>query len=856
MDLVAQIHEKERQAEAQAAADKKAKARNTMIKIIIALVLLAIAGYAGFAFFQSTTYKGGLEEAREKVAVGNASDVTEGLEAISGHPAGHHPTEALAALIVAEGVIVGTHTPDELSAAVSTAQGSVGGGGIHLKVVGVFEGGKAKDQAAADLAAAKGILAMVTGEAFDAAGTENATAGFATPFLILNGTDYVASRDGASMPEGAGAVGQAAGAMLEFRGGDAKLALDHVTEARQTYPAHMGLQLEEVLFCSLLGSCSASDADGLAALLLSGELGELGPYWTTRAHLVRAAAKAHDEEMEEARKHLADAAAAVPTWDRSDAELIAELGLQIGALDPLDPMMERLGKTMEPEKPIYDAWKFLADDDPKAALKATAELDQSDPRVSAVQAFALVDAGRGKEAGPWLERANLGSLLASVHVARIRADHQAQPKPEPPAPDPKADPKAEPPKAPKDEAPVDKWLEEIDTIEDETPWAYRVYTVEGILHVRKGDKDSAGKAKKAFKRAIDREYKPAIAAKALADVDRDAAGTSDKKRDAILELYKNAAEWAPNQTMYTIAYATYLAELGNTSKAFDLLEPVAGEADIGPAPRLLAADLAMLEANRKNEAPAADVRKWIETAASEQAMWVDTKRRFITYDTLAAGEDKTKLATVAAEGRTAVSQLPKEVELRLAASEPFRRMRDKDSAESIIRGGLSKAPEARRGILQVKLAQLTGVGSKAKKRRASGQAWTGWKALLLDPDTAAWDVLWAGDFTSDLWMDLANESGALAVARDLTKRLPKSARAWVVRGNIQLRTDNTKYACESAKTATELDDKLASAWALQGACDAASKRSDEAKKAYDKAIELAKGTGEETKFRRALKKID
>jgi Flp pilus assembly protein TadD len=117
------------------------------------------------------------------------------------------------------------------------------------------------------------------------------------------------------------------------------------------------------------------------------------------------------------------------------------------------------------------------------------------------------------------------------------------------------------------------------------------------------------------------------------------------------------------------------------------------------------------------------------------------------------------------------------------------------------------------------------------------------------------ELLDAAELTTGLWLRHGKPKVAASIARDLTSRLASHSDAWTIRAATELRANKSAEALQSAERALDLDDANPRAHELHGHCLLRFGYKDRARKAYERAIDLAKGTPQEESFRENLGRL-
>jgi Flp pilus assembly protein TadD len=137
---------------------------------------------------------------------------------------------------------------------------------------------------------------------------------------------------------------------------------------------------------------------------------------------------------------------------------------------------------------------------------------------------------------------------------------------------------------------------------------------------------------------------------------------------------------------------------------------------------------------------------------------------------------------------------------------------------------------------------------------AAPRARSAWLRML-DEDRPASELLVAADLATKLWVRQENKRIAIAIAEQLTTRLPYHAEAWTIRARTELGTGEASAARTSADRAIELDPDNPRAHEIRGHCLLRFGQKDKARAAYERAVELVAGTRAEKEYRENLRRL-
>jgi tetratricopeptide (TPR) repeat protein len=512
----------------------------------------------------------------------------------------------------------------------------------------------------------------------------------------------------------------------------------------------------------------------------------------------------------------------LPAWDRLSRRLAIQSALEAGDASRIAAWVEA-SPLPAAEGDIYRAWAVLVEGDVMEALRRLAELPQSDPWVGYLQALALVEQGRFAEAAAWIDRTE--KLLPGrleIEVARARVELRL------------GDKKVA--------------LRKLEALAQEEARAPRAWTGLGEAHLLQepgeGTPDLA-EARKALRRAIEREPRPAEATLLLAELWDRRRGKDPKAELEGLALYEKAAAANPHLPRYREALALYLADIGFSSRAREQMEAVIDEPGVGYALVLRLVQIRAEAGERFDPEP--QLAEALERGAPPQ----DVTRLRARID-LDSG-DKARVATAQAALTTLLAQYPQDVEARVLYARTFLEQFDRKASESAIRKGLAAVDgQNKDGRLLWAWSELE---SRAGKRRiAAPRARRAWLGMLAEnrPPTELLDV---ADLATRLWLRLGKERTALVIAKQLTDRLGYHAQAWTLRARTELGAGEAASARESAQRAIELDDASPRAHEILGHALLRYGLKDRAREEYERALELVKGTRLEAEYRQNLRRL-
>ena len=609
-------------------------------------------------------------------------------------------------------------------------------------------------------------------------------------------------------------------ARLVFESGEPERALEILAEARQRAAEHVGLAADEVLYNALVGQRYGGVAD-IADQLLEGF--KLSARDRAHARLARAVVHVHAGEAQKGAELLSLAWPDLPRWEARARGVALDTALLAGDAKLTREILDA-GDVAPTETEIYRAWLRLIEGDVMGSLNDLAKLPQAEPKVALLQGLALVEQARWTEADPWLERAD--KLLPGridVEVARARVEVHI--------------------------GDAEQALRKLEALAEEEPYAPRAWTGlgEAILAVhRQGKGRSRREAERTFQKAIDRERLPAEAAMLLGEVLDEQRAQDGSSAKAALEAFERAVAINDQLPRYRARLGLYLFELGWPERALRELQSVIERPGIRWTAVLGLIRVQTELAERKGEAPpdmAELFEKATELGAPQRELSLERARV-----ALASGEGHLQKAL--ATSGSLVDADPADVEARILLARTLMAKFDSKEAIRILRRGINETKEP--GRLYLEWASIE--SRKKGKRSSVYRARNAWKEML-EENQPPRILLAAGDDVSRIYQRGKEEKQGLVLGRELTERAPYHSDAWRIRAELQLRAGNTSDAISSSQRSIELDDGNMLAHEIRGHCLVRFGRRDEAKEAYEKALELGKGTSEETRLRENLRRL-
>lgn len=807
-DLIEDIHRQHRRRIIKRAAQ--------LASLAIALLLLGVA----FKVFADRRARAqALEAARSHAVQGTLAELDVAAEVLSAsleHDPDHGPTLAARGLLAAIRVLEFGQDPGEAGDAVAAMP---------------------QGEPAADVAA--GILAFAAGDVDAAAGSvpdaELEVEGIAgDPGAYLAGWVAVARAD--EEPErlevALSRVAEALEAepthvalrrlyarMLVYAG-RVDDALVELAKARDLARSHVGLAADEALYNAQL----RQELNGVASVadqLLASDVPGLTARDRAHARLARAVVHVHSGERAEGLKQLDEAWPDLAAWDRLDRRLAIVTALEAGDGSRIEAWSEEAGLP-EDEVATDLAWAELLQGDVMRALADLAKLPQEHPRVAYLQALALVEQGRWSEALPWIERTD--KLLpgrVEIEVARARAELHTG-----------------------DRAMA---LRKLKALAEEEPYAPRAWTGLGQAYLEQ-DEPELKNAERALQKAVDREPLPADALLGLARVwqQRAAATPEAEAEQKALDLLEKAAEANDKLPIYDEELARWLVELGHERRALPMLR------ELGKRPGIRADTVVRslqleVAAGHHDEKTVDPLLKKAEKLGADPGTLVRERARVAL-----AREDKEEIATSQAELQGLVQVDPLDTEAWSLYAMTYLKQFDRKAAEAAVRKGLQSVPETDKARLYYTWADIEARTGKSKV--AAPRSRKAWMAML-EEDRPARELLDTAELSTRLWLRQRKERIALGVAERLTKRLNHHAEAWTIRASTELQGGEAAQAKKSAQRAVELDPEDPRGHEVLGHAYLRFGQREEARAAYEKAIELAKGTKAEAGYRANLKRL-
>ncbi len=328
------------------------------------------------------------------------------------------------------------------------------------------------------------------------------------------------------------------------------------------------------------------------------------------------------------------------------------------------------------------------------------------------------------------------------------------------------------------------------TLSERSPWAPRVWTARAEAAAASGRPQVEVVA--SYERALQREHRPAGAAAALA---QQAPG------EEALHLWTMASELEPSVSSYRVALALAQARSGRlweASRTFTSVRTADAEAWSIAVELGLALGLARGPQDARLDA-------WM-AHAQDAGVASDRLARLQLRVELQRGHDVSSRARMRMKAGDASAEAAAVAVLALGRAGRVPRAR-RVAASS--RRRLDRAGDAQ---VSLALAQaLHEHGGRGEIREAAQLAFKGWENLPAGDATPPWQTLSYARIAIAIWLDLGNTSGARAIARALTDRLPSSPDAWLLRARVQRAAAQDDFACRSLARARALDPDIVGA---------------------------------------------
>jgi tetratricopeptide (TPR) repeat protein len=804
-DLVSQLKADEAlRASEQQASQRRRRARR-FVALIITVVVLAAAGIAGKLAFDRYQAAALVAKAGERLHGATSAGLTEAEQDLDSALAlvkGDADALTMRAVVRGHSALLYGGDIEALATAVQEAQ-AAGGNTFHVRLseamlnLGNGEVGKAAEALAAlgeapSDSSMLGHSAWLTGLVSLAQPHERASVEASAAALA----EYITA-------DSPWVVYRRTHAELVFVSGDARTALDETVKAREAAPAELGHAVDELVYNAYLHEATKSVEANSTQLMERPE--DLQTRDIGRLHLARGLARIHAGERDGALEDLSSAWKAAPEWDVGTKQEVLTQLQSLGAADEAADLLEG-GATGIALPEVYEASIKLSKLDSAGALEALAKLDQGHAEVGYLQALALTEQLRFEEARPWIDRAKeFFPHRVELQVADLRVTANGE------------DGKAAEPK--------------LAELSDAHPHAPRVWTSLG--EARMAAEDAAG-SKKAFRRALKREGRPAQAHLHLASlVDGDVHRSADTRAEVRKHL-EDAIAQNEHIPRYKAALAEHLMYVGDEAAGIELMRKIAEDPLVDPETLL---DLAAYESQHvgADKDKLGEIEKLLDRAETQGTDPFALVRERARLDIARGTPESVAKARGAVE--PLIAERSDDIELRLVYLASLMAQEDYSAAAENARAGIRRNPKNNGRLF---FAWAEAERKKDNDRSAARQTLDGWDKLVAEQPSAR-VILDGGRLSVRLWLGLRKEDVARRVARKLTQALPNSAEAWAIRAKLEMDTKREDNGCESANSGINLEPTHHQIHAVMARCHAFSGRRAQAKAEYQKAAELAKG---------------
>ncbi|MCH9688085.1 MAG: tetratricopeptide repeat protein [Deltaproteobacteria bacterium] len=603
--------------------------------------------------------------------------------------------------------------------------------------------------------------------------------------------------------------------------GDATAAQAEFEIAREHGRSHVGLSADEALLNAYLHQKLSGVASVADQLLDPAARGRMSPHDRARARLARAVVHVHSGETSEGLAMLDEAWEGLPAWDRLSRRLAIQSSLEAGDAARIEAWVKQT-PLPESEGEIYRAWAVLVGGDVMEALRRLAELPQRDPWVAFLQSLALVEQRRFTEAGPWIERTE--KLLPGrleIEVARARVQLRD------------GDKKVA--------------LRTLTALAEEEARAPRAWTGLGEAHLLQEGEPDLDAARKALRRAIEREPLPAEAMLLLAEVWDGRRGKDPDAERKARELLEKAAKTNEFLPRYGERLAMYLSDIGFPEPARERMESLVDEPGVGWP---LVLRLCRLQAEAEGPAEY-DPEPLFAKARDRGAPPVEITRLQAWLDVDSG--DRSRVSKAQQDLEALLTTNPQDVDARVLYARTFLKQYDRKAAESAIRRGLSVLEDdSKDGRLLFAWAEIEARTGKA--RLAAPRARRAWLHMR-DENRPPSELLDVADLATRLWLRVGKERSAVTLAEQLTDRLGYHSQAWTIRARTELSAGEAGAARESAVRAIGLDANNPRAHEIHGHSLLRYGLKDKARAAYESALKLVEGTPSESDYRANFKRL-
>lgn len=621
-------------------------------------------------------------------------------------------------------------------------------------------------------------------------------------------------------------------AALHMHAGAESAALEELARAREQSVTHYGLAADDALYNALLRQKLSGVADVAEQLLREFEI---APRDRAHALLARGVVRVQSGEIEEGMKLVAEAWEMLPGWDKLSRTLALEMAMEAGDGERARKWIDEAG-LRTPESDIYEAWVKLVEGDVMAALADLALLPQEHPRVQLLQGLALVEQNRWTEAQPWLELADktLPGRI-DVEVARARVEART------------GDPEAA--------------RRKLEALAEEEPFAPRAWTGLGEVNVavayrdvdrnaplaaQKPDATALREARSAFRKAIEKERLPAEAYLQLAELTDLKRREDPKLANEVLDLLSKAVAANEKLPRYPERRALYLAEIGRRSAAMDELSALLDRPGVSWKVAATLAQLSLEQLEFDEIAALPDgFDSWVE-----QASKLGAPQRELDLLQARAALERGKPAEAEPKLAALLASNPRDIDARVYHVRALMELHDRDTALAEVKRGIAAAGDQLNGRLYLEWSTIMSRGGK--RRPAAIYAGTAWRKLRDHPGASVHELLIAAEQAVRMYQRDQQPKPAATVGRELTERVPTHSDAWVIRAGAELRSNRGSDAKASAERAIELDEDNPRAHEVLGQMWLRFGSKERAKDSFAKALELGRGTPQESAYKKNL----
>jgi tetratricopeptide (TPR) repeat protein len=364
---------------------------------------------------------------------------------------------------------------------------------------------------------------------------------------------------------------------------------------------------------------------------------------------------------------------------------------------------------------------------------------------------------------------------------------------------------------------------------------------------QKPDATALREARRAFKKAVETERRPAEAYLQLAELTDLKRREDPKLATEVLDLLGKAVAANEKLPRYAEREALYLAEIGHRRAAMDKLGKLLERAGVSwQVPATLAQlSLQQLDFDEIAELPN-DFDSWVAKAKELAAPPRETDLLEIR-----AALEREKPAEAEPKLVALLASNPRDVDARVYYVRVLMATADRDTALAEVKRGIGALPEELTGRLYLEWSTIMSRGGK--RRPAATYAASGWRKVMAQPGASIHELLIAAEQAVRMYQRDQKPKPAAVVGRELTDLVPTHSDAWVIRAGAELRSNRGSDAKASAEKAIELDDVNPRAYEVLGQMWLRFGSKERAKESFEKAVELAAGTPKEAEYRENLK---